>query len=175
MNLTIAIFINFIIAFLIPLILYLCILKPGLTTISEYILFPVVLFTVMFFVGFSTSYIASKEKCDSFSFLQSLINGGKSALAVCITYVIIFLLPEITFPFIKIFGSYANETIVSYIAQSILIAFSTLPATATVWLSSEKYGCYLSSSELKEIKDNIKTNLNDAPPDPNYKKQQTQI
>ena len=169
MNLTLVIGINFFIAFLIPIILYLFVLKPGISPISEFVLFPLVLFGVTFFLAFMTSVIASKEKCDSFNWLTSITNGMKTPFAVCITYVMIFLIPELTFPFMRITGPLANEPVVAYIAQAILIAFATLPATVSIWLSSQKYGCVLSPEQLAEMNRKNAEELNKSPPDPNSK------
>ena len=178
MNLTLAILINFFIAFLIPIILYLFVLKPALNAnkpVSEFILVPVVSFIVMFFFAFMSSIMASKEECDRFNVSTAILNGFKTPFAVCITYAIIFLFPELTFPFMRITGSYANERIVSYIAQAILLAFSTLPATTSVWLSSQKYGCSLSSQEIIETNRQKAQELNKSPPNPNYQAKQVTV
>lgn len=175
MNLSLAIFINFFIAFVIPILLYFNVFKPELSSISEFILSPIIYFCVMFFMGFMTSIIASKEKCDNYNWSTALISGIKTSFAICITYVVIFLMPEFTFPFMKITGSYANEPVVSYIAQAILLAFSTIPATASVWLSSEKYGCSLSTTQITEFNKKQANELNQSPPDPNKTTKQVTI
>tara|TARA_Y100000991_G_scaffold214221_1_gene201470 strand:+ start:25 stop:552 length:528 start_codon:yes stop_codon:yes gene_type:complete len=175
MNLSLAIGVNFFIAFLIPIVLYFGVLKPGIAPISEFILVPAVCFGVMFFLAFMTSIIASKEKCDSFNWTTAFVSGIKTPLAVCITYAIIFLIPDFTFPFMKITGPYANEPVVAYIAQAILLAFATLPATASVWLSSEKYGCTLSAKEITEMNRQTAEELNQSPPDPNQTTKQVTI
>jgi hypothetical protein len=175
MNSNLAIGVNFFIAFLIPIILYFFILKPGKSPVSEFILVPGVSFGVMFVLAFTTSLIASKEECDSFNWTTGLLNGLKTPFAVCITYAIIFLFPGFTFPFMRITGSYANEPVVSYIAQAILLAFSTLPATASVWLSSQKYGCALSSTQISEMNRQNAQELNKSPPNPNYQTQQVTV
>ena len=84
-------------------------------------------------------------------------------------------MPDFTFPFMKITGSYANEPVVAYIAQSILLAFSTLPATASVWLSSQKYGCVLSPDQLEDMNRKNAEDLNKSPPDPNAQEKQVTI
>ena len=165
MNLSLAIGVNFFVAFLIPIVLYFGVLKPGIAPISEFILF----------LAFMTSIIASKEKCDSFNWTTAFISGIKTPLAVCITYAIIFLIPDFTFPFMKITGPYANEPVVAYIAQAILLAFATLPATASVWLSSEKYGCTLSAKQITEMNRQKAEELNQSPPDPNQTTKQVTI
>ena len=175
MNLSLALCVNFFVTFLIPIVLYFNVLKPGISPISEFILVPAVCFGVMFFFAFMTSIIASKEKCDSFNWTTAFVSSIKTPLAVCITYAIIFLIPEFTFPFMKITGSYANEPVVAYIAQAILLAFATLPATASIWLSSEKYGCTLSATEITEMNKQKAEELNQSPPDPNQTTKQVTI
>jgi len=175
MNSTLAIVINFFIAFLIPIVIYFSVLKPGKSSVSEFILIPGISFGVMFFLAFMTSIIASKEECDSFNWSTAFLNALKTPFAVCITYAIIFLFPSLTFPFIKITGSYANSPVVTYIAQAILLAFSTLPATTSVWLNSQKYGCSLSSKQINDMNRQQAEELNKSPPDPNYQPNQVSL
>ena len=175
MNLTVVILYNFIVFFTIPIVLYFSLFKTGKSPLSEFIMTPLILFIAGFGMAFITSVVASKEKCESFNWITALTNGLKTPFALCITYAIIFLIPDFTFPFMKITGSYANEPVVAYIAQSILLAFSTLPATASVWLSSQKYGCVLSPDQLEDMNRKNAEDLNKSPPDPNAQEKQVTI
>lgn len=167
MNLIIAIFINFFITFIIPISLYFSVLKSGNPPVSEFILVPGVCILVLYFMSILTSILASKEKCDSFKWNIALLSGIKTTLAIGITYAIIFLFPMFISPFIKISGPYSKYPVITYIAQAILLAFSTIPATTAIWFKSQKDGCMLSLSQI--IQSNRKTakELNKSPPDPN--------
>jgi Ca2+/H+ antiporter len=169
MNLIVAFVINSMIAFVIPIVIYLFLLKPGFLKIKDFIIIPIVEIVVMLFLGISTSIMASKEKCDSYNGLVAFMNGIKLVLAVGITYAIVFVLPQLQFPFMKIAGPLATNPVMPYVAQGILLAASTFPATASLWMGSQKNGCVLNPEEVAKINRELAEDLNGDSPDPNEK------
>lgn len=152
------------VAFIIPIFCYLFVLKNS--QIPEYILIPIVQGIVMLIFGILTSIMSSMEKCQSYRGITSFLNSLKLVFAVLITYAIIFLFPYFQFPFIKITGPFANLPIMPYIAQGILLGLATIPAVTTIWLSSQKYGCYMSQTQIQETNDQINKDLQQSPESP---------
>ena len=153
------------VAFIIPIFCYLFVLKNN-PNIPEYVLIPIVEGIIMLIFGILTSIMSSMEKCQSYRGFTSFLNGLKLVFAVLITYTIIFLFPSLQFPFIKITGPLANYPIMPYIAQGILLGLSSIPAVTSIWLSSQKYGCYMSQTQIQETKQQMNIDLQQNPESP---------
>lgn len=165
MSVMIPYFVSFFIAFIIPIVIYFFVLKNN-SSISEFIIIPLVEGIIMLIFGSIISIMSSVQKCNSYRGLIAFLNGIKLVFAVLFTYAIIFLFPQFQFPFMKITGPFANQPFMPYVAQGILLGLATIPAITAIWMSSQKYGCYMTQTQIQESNEQINKDLQQNPESP---------
>lgn len=165
MSVMISYSVTFFIAFILPIVIYSFVLKNN-PSIREFIVIPITEAVIMLIFGIFISIMSSMQKCNSYRGIIAFLNALKLVFSVLITYAIIFLFPQFQFPFMKITGPFANMPFMPYLAQGILLGLATIPAVTAIWMSSQKYGCYMTQTQIKESKEQINTELQKNPENP---------